>query len=110
MLSMFIGYLALPNTLEFRQDGAIPELRLRQHITSSIEVLRGSCCLHGFTSPANLCVAEKITRRVCVTFVKISTNIMSLSFAVAGGTFEDVRTTLIFVFNPGSILVEHINL
>src|SRR6266545_417947 len=110
MLSMFIGYLALSNLLEFSQNGAILELRLQQHITSSIKVLRGSCCLHCFTPPANSCMAEKITCGVCVTFVKVSTNIMAIpSFAVASCTFEDMISMVILVFNSGHVLKEHIN-
>ena len=107
MLSMLIGYLALPNTLEFDQNGAISELCLQQHITG-IKVLRGSCCLYCFNPPANFGVAEKIACRVCITFVKIPTHITSLSFAVAGCAFEDMRAIVVFVFNSGGILIEYI--
>jgi hypothetical protein len=62
------------------------------------------------TNISSTYLVEKIACRVGVAFVKISTNIMAiLSFALASYTFEDMRMTVVLVFDLGGVLEEDID-
>ena len=111
MLTVRVGNFPLSsNTFKLGGYGPITQFCVHQDLTCTLQILSvvsGFDCL--FT-PAIFCMPTKATCGLGVSLVQITTNILTIfSSTSTCGTFKNMKTTVVYIFNPRCLSEEDID-